>query len=82
MATWDAAAGMIGNGCTLWIDGWAGSSWRHCCDLHDLAYLAGADKIQSDLELALCVAQTGHGAMALVMLVGVTLFGWLFYRRR
>lgn len=67
-----------GDGCTLWLDG----VWRQCCDVHDLAYQAGADKVPADLELALCVAQTGHGAMALIMLAGVTLFGWIFYRRR
>lgn len=68
----------IGNGCTLWFDG----VWRQCCDLHDLAYAAGTDKILADLDLARCVAQTGHGTMGLIMLAGVTFFGWLFYRRR
>ena len=43
---------------------------------------AGADKIPADLELALCVAQTGQGAMALIMLAGVSTCGWLFFRRR
>lgn len=71
-----------GDGCTLWWDEWAGTSWRHCCDVHDLAYEVGLPKIPADLELASCVAQTGYGVMALVMLAGVTLLGWIFHRRR
>lgn len=71
-----------GDGCTLWFDGWFGVSWRHCCDVHDFAYEAGADKITADLDLALCVAQTGQGGMALIMLAGVSTLGWLFYRKR
>lgn len=70
-----------GDGCTLWFQGWGNSSWRHCCDVHDVNYAAGLDKISADLELAVCVAQTGHGWMALIMLAGVTAFGWLFYRK-
>lgn len=71
-----------GDGCTLWLQGWGEISWRHCCDAHDFNYAAGMDKIAADLDLAVCVAQTGQGPMALIMLAGVTLFGWLFYRRR
>lgn len=69
---------MTPDGCSLWIDG----VWRHCCDAHDLAYLNGTDKIIADLDLARCVADTGNGTMALIMLAGVTLFGWLFLRRK
>lgn len=69
---------LVSDGCTLWFDG----VWRACCDAHDVAYSAFADKVQSDLELALCVARTGHGAMALIMLAGVLAFGWLFYPRK
>jgi hypothetical protein len=68
---------MTGDGCTDWING----VWRSCCDAHDLAYAAGLPKIPADLDLASCVAGTGHGVMALVMLAGVTIFGWLFYSR-
>lgn len=73
---------MEGDGCTLWLQGWGQTSWRHCCETHDVNYAAGMDKIAADLDLAVCVAQTGQGAMALIMLAGLTLFGWLFYRRR
>lgn len=68
----------FGNGCTGWFDG----VWRHCCDAHDLDYALGVDKLQADLALAACVTDTGHPIIALVMLAGVTLFGWFFYRRR
>lgn len=71
-----------GDGCTLWFDGWGDVSWRHCCDAHDLAYAGGFDKIGADLDLATCVAQTGNGVVGLIMLAGLTLFGWLFYRVR
>jgi len=72
---------MTGDGCTLWFNG----DWRACCDAHDAAYAvvsAPLDKVIADLDLARCVAETGHGLMALVMLAGVTLFGWFFIRRR
>lgn len=67
-----------GDGCTLWIDG----SWRHCCDLHDFHYDALYDKLWADIELYKCVADTGYPIIAIVMFIGVTLFGSLFYYRR
>lgn len=66
----------VGDGCTLWLQG----TWRHCCEAHDIAYGAGFDKLQADLDLGLCVAQTGHPLMAIVMVLGVLLFGWLFWK--
>jgi LPXTG-motif cell wall-anchored protein len=67
-----------GTSCNLWFDG----VWQQCCDAHDIAYGMGVDKTLADLNLAQCVANTGHSAMALIMLAGVTLFGWLFYKWR
>lgn len=67
----------VGDGCTLWFDG----NWRHCCDVHDVAYTTSSGKLMADFDLAVCVAQTGHPGIALIMLAGVTLFGWIFYRR-
>ncbi|HEV7293111.1 MAG TPA: hypothetical protein VGN79_12400 [Devosia sp.] len=64
-----------GDGCTLFPDG----NWRHCCDAHDLAYTLGGDKVLIDLELASCVAQTGNGLAALIMLLGLTAGGWLWW---
>ena len=63
------------DGCTGWIDG----VWRHCCDAHDIAYSSGFDKFQTDLELAVCVAQTGNPIVAVLMFLGVTIFGWFWY---
>ena len=65
-----------GDGCTLFLDG----VWRQCCDIHDIAYVAGGDKGAIDWALFECVAATGHPVMAVVMLAGVTLFGWLWWR--
>ena len=67
-----------GDGCTMWFDG----VWRACCDAHDFAYTYGANKILADLDLATCVAKTGHGAMGLVMLAGVTIGGWYWWHRK
>lgn len=62
--------------CTLWPD----LSWAECCWRHDLAYSLGADKLQADWALFQCVAP--HDPIsAVLMLLGVTLFGWIFYRR-
>jgi hypothetical protein len=69
---------MITGSCTGWFDGY----WRQCCDLHDLAYAIGAPKMQADFDLASCVAQSGHAGIAVLMLAGVTLFGWIFYPRK
>ena len=68
----------MSDGCTLWFNG----DWRQCCDWHDFQYATGIPKVTADLDLAACVAHTGHGIMGLIMLAGVTLFGWLFYRKR
>jgi len=47
-----------------------------------LAYGAGLDKIAADLDLARCVSDLGLGWVGLLMLAGVTLFGWAFYPRK
>lgn len=64
-----------GDGCTLWFDG----VWRHCCDIHDAAYVAGGDKLAADWHLLSCVAETGNGPIAIVMFLGVTIFGWFWW---
>lgn len=68
--------------CTLWPDVWFGTSLKSCCLAHDLAYAAGVDKFVADIDLAKCVAETGLGWLALLMLAGLSVFGWFFYPRR
>lgn len=52
-----------------------------CCDMHDIAYAMQMDKLKADLDLAFCVAKTGHAGIALIMFLGVTIFGGIWYRR-
>lgn len=56
--------------------------WEGCCETHDVAYWQGGTALQrfeADLELARCVAKSGHRYWALAMLVGVRFGGvsWL-----
>lgn len=56
-----------------------------CCVIHDQEYaavLTPADKAMADWHLFTCTLGTGHVAWAIVMLLAVTLFGWLFIKRR
>jgi|SRR5690606_5700471 len=67
------------NGCDMFPDGFLWWNWRHCCDLHDIAYTVGGSELvrrMADEALASCVS----GPVGLVMGVGVTAFGWLFFR--
>lgn len=71
------------NGCTLWPDTWSGVSISACCNAHDIAYLDGTPRTEADLSLAMCVlSETSNPLLALVMLAGVTVFGWFFYRSK
>lgn len=65
------------DGCTGFFDG----VWRHCCDIHDIDYTLGVDKLFADLKLAACVADTGNPVIAIVMFLGVSIFGGFFYFR-
>ena len=60
--------------CTLWFEG----NWAHCCLRHDLAYIAGQDRLLADLDLFMCVMPAGGLIMALIMLIGVRVFGGIF----
>lgn len=75
----------IADGCTLWLDGLGPYDWRHCCDIHDLAYYELAPKLDADLALAGCVLEAGGPIlgplMATVMFAGLTLFGWVWYEK-
>lgn len=70
------------NGCDSFPDGIGSLTWKVCCDAHDVAYTAGGDlwyRLSADWALATCV----NGVLfpiGYVMLLGVALFGWLFFR--
>lgn len=64
--------------CTFWWDG----NWAKCCEVHDIAYGSGTDKLLADIELGLCVINTGNLWMGIVMFLGVSIFGWFFYKRQ
>jgi len=67
--------------CTRFPEG----SWHTCCLQHDLAYGDGGglkDKLKADTALALCVTRKGHPGVAVLMLVGVLIFGNFHYRWR
>jgi lysozyme len=66
-----------GDGCTDFIQG----NWRTCCDVHDLSYAVQLPKAVADASLAQCVADHGHSFIAVIMWVGVTVFGGWFYAR-
>lgn len=75
---------MSQDACTLWPDGW----WRACCVAHDLAYEAGTNRFDADVELLSCVATSAQGLLGLasigvaaLMFVGVRAFGGRFWRR-
>ena len=66
------------DGCSYWFDG----NWKHCCDLHDLAYIYSTGKLEADWELFQCVAGTGNPIMGFIMFIGVSLGGWIWYRNK
>lgn len=57
---------------------WEGN-WAHCCKAHDVAYSFA--KLQADLDLASCVAASTWDVIAWVMFAGVSLLGWMFYKK-
>lgn len=72
------------NHCTLFPEGW----WAHCCEAHDAAYAAQIGQMTADTTLLQCVAASGDGLLApvsvavgVVMFLGVTVFGWRYYRK-
>ena len=66
--------------CTLWPDQFAGIYYGGCCLAHDIAYEFGLPKFGADIALFKCVASKGLPAMGFVMLIGVSVFGTVFYR--
>lgn len=62
------------SGCTLFPEG----NWHDCCVVHDQAYTIGGGyrkKMEADIELMRCVAEKMHPYIAMIMFIGVRLFG-------
>ncbi|EAU40150.1 hypothetical protein FP2506_11357 [Fulvimarina pelagi HTCC2506] len=72
--------------CTLWPDRLFGVEiGEACCKPHDEAYDAGGslvDFVASNVDLGACVAALGLSAWGVLMAIGTTLFGWIFFRWR
>lgn len=64
--------------CTLWPEG----TWSECCALHDRRYEnKRLTRYQADKLLFRCVNRKSNIKMAIVMFLGVRLFGWFFYNK-
>lgn len=73
---------LAGDGCTGWLDGWGGLSWRICCDVHDTQFLMGAswaDFIQANAELFQCVMSRDIFAATLMFPVVMTVGAFFFW---
>lgn len=69
------------DGCTSFLDGWGGLSWRACCDVHDEAFATGhtlKEFIVANYELWKCVAVQDIFAATLVLVATMTV-GALFF---
>lgn len=64
--------------CTLWFDSLGPWNWGACCRAHDWAYAVGVPKALADATLERCVDAVLPG-MGVVMWLGVTLFGGIWY---
>lgn len=71
----------LDDGCTGFLDGWGGLSWRICCDVHDTQFLTGTSWTefwQANFEFHRCVAQYDIFA-ATLMFLAVSTVGALFF---
>lgn len=69
------------DGCTMWLDG----PWHDCCVKHDLKYYEGGterSRMKADIDMLRCAAKTGHPYMAIIMFIGVRLFGSKYWPTR
>lgn len=68
------------DGCTGFPDGW----WLKCCILHDQLYWwrpDGISKVDADQAMTDCMTALGAPGFALVAAIGLTIFGWRYWRR-
>lgn len=71
------------NGCTgfQWLAHWF-DALTNCCNAHDIAYAAsGIPRIVADEAFYYCL-QTINPVLAAVGFGAVSVFGWIFYRKR
>lgn len=73
--------------CTLFPDNILGYDISQCCKAHDDAYLGVIPKYKADIELMQCVANVEEGSVILplvgsLMFLGVTCFGFMFYKKK
>ena len=78
---------MKDNYCTFFFEGFSKEyTWTECCHKHDIAYELQLDKKQADIDLYNCVKDTSPEVLtwivAALMLVGVSLFGSRFYKKK
>ena len=68
--------------CTAFPEGW----WAHCCANHDKAYTLQTGKVEADVQLFKCVADSGYAVpsflIAALMFVAVSTFGFMFYKKK
>jgi len=75
------------DGCSMWMDEWAGHSLYEACFLHDLKYWSGqpgdeVERLVADAELMIDVARTLNStAMAETMFHGVRIGGHEVFKR-
>jgi hypothetical protein len=72
------------DGCTMWLDYWAGVDLYPFCFFHDLKYWAGypgehLERLIADTEMMVDIARAGRRKMAQLMFWGVRVGGqeWL-----
>lgn len=67
--------------CTFWPDRLFKYDWSTCCLAHDIAYELNLPRLTADLELGVCVSNTGVPLMGGIMTIGLFIFGWVAYAR-
>lgn len=64
--------------CTLWFDSLGPWNWHACCVQHDFDYVHQIGEALANVRLERCVDAVLPG-MGVVMWLGVTLFGGIWY---
>ena len=64
------------DGCSWWFEGW----WSACCVAHDFAEYIGKDRLQSDIELGICVVKESIERFGMIegIVIGIVLGTTMF----